>query len=437
MRDIAITLVVLSLIPFVIFRAHWGVYLSAWLGYMNPHRLCYGFAYNMPFAQISALATMLGLLVGKEKKRMIWSREVILLIIFMLWMGVTTTQALFVDLAIETYIKVIKIQILTFLTILLLTSKDKLHTFVWVIALSLGFYGFKGGVFTIIGGGENRVWGPTGSFIEGNNELALALLMTIPLMRYLHLQEHRKWIKRGLLVGMLFTAFAAIGSQSRGAMLGMAVVGFSFWLKSRYKLNSAILVIITTVCILSVMPATWYERMDTVKTYEQDRSAMSRINAWWTAFHIASDRITGGGFEPFQASVYARYAPDPTMVFDVHSIYFEVMGEHGFIGLAIFLGLMTLTWLKCGGVINLAKHDPQLKWAHDLAAMVQVSLLGYATAGAFLGLAYFDFFYHLVAIAVVLAELVKQHMATSPVVGGITTPARTTKQAVSRSRAMA
>ena len=49
----------------------------------------------------------------------------------------------------------------------------------WVMALSIGFFGVKGGIFTVVGGGENMVWGPPGSFIEGNNELALALIMVL------------------------------------------------------------------------------------------------------------------------------------------------------------------------------------------------------------------------------------------------------------------
>lgn len=78
----------------------------------------------------------------------------------------------------------------------------------------------------------------------------------------------------------------------------------------------------------------------------------------------------------------------------------------------MFLGLMAMTWFKCSGIIRRAKRDPELKWALDLAAMLQVSLLGYASAGAFLGLAYFDYFYHLLAIAVVLADLVTQRIAS-------------------------
>ncbi len=334
---------------------------------------------------VVALTTMVGMLISKEKKQIIWSREIILLLIMVVWMGITTTQAFFFDLALEQYDKVVKIQILTFMTLMLLTSRERIHVFVWVIALSLGFYGVKGGIFTIAHGGVYRVQGPFGSFIGGNNEMALALVMTIPLIRYLILQETHKWIKIGLTAAMLLTAIAAIGSQSRGALVGIVVMGTMFWLKSRKKLITAILIVVAIGAIASIMPQEWYDRMNTIKDYQQDESALGRINAWWTAYNVATDRVTGGGFQMFQPPVFKAYAPEPDRVHDVHSIYFEMLGEHGFVGLILFLSLLALTWLKCGSIIRRSKRDPQLKWAQDLAAMIQVSMIAYMTSGAFLG----------------------------------------------------
>lgn len=409
MRDLVLAVIVFGLLPFVLKRPHWGIYLSAWLGYMNPHRLCYGFMLTTPVVQIAAIFTALGMLLSKEKVRMIWSREIIVLLILLAWMGVTTSQAFFFDLAWEQYIKVIKIQILTLMTLLILTSKEKIHLFVWVIVLSLGFYGVKGGLFTIAHGGVYRVQGPAGTFIGGNNELALALVMTIPLMRYLHLQETRKWFKLGLAAAMPLTAIAAIGSQSRGALVGILLMGFMFWLKSRNKLVTVMLIVLAAGAIASIMPPEWYERMNTIKDYQEDKSALGRINAWWTAFNVAKDRVTGGGFEMFLYPVFRRYAPDPQNVHDVHSIYFEMLGEHGFPGLFLFLLLLALTWFKCGSIIRRSKREPELKWAQDLAAMIQVSMIAYMVSGAFLGLAYFDYIYHLMALIVVTFQLVRKH----------------------------
>ena len=94
------------------------------------------------------------------------------------------------------------------------------------------------------------------------------------------------------------------------------------------------------------------------------------------------------------------------------SIYFEILGEHGYVGLALFLGILGLTWLKCGSIIRFAKRNPDLIWARDLASMVQVSIVGYMSAGAFLGLAYFDYIYHLVAVVVVVHHLVTTQKST-------------------------
>jgi O-antigen ligase len=99
-------------------------------------------------------------------------------------------------------------------------------------------------------------------------------------------------------------------------------------------------------------------------------------------------------------------------VFYAHSIYFQVLGEHGFVGLFLFVLLGVFAWRTGAKVIRATKHDPKTKWAADLIAMTQVSLIGYATAGAFLGLAYFDLPYHLIVI-IVLAKVVLEREGVS------------------------
>ncbi len=425
MRDLLVAFIVFGSLPFILKRPFWGILLLAGLGYMNPHRLCYGFMLTMPVVMIVAAVTLIGMLVSKEEKRMVWSREIVVLLIFVAWMGITTTQAFFIDEALQQYEKVIKIQILTFMALLLLTSRKKVHLLIWTIVISLAFYGIKGGIFTIAKGGEHRVQGPPGTFIGGNNELALAMVMTIPLMFYLYQHEKHKWLKPGLMAGMILTATAAFGTQSRGALVALIVTGSIFWLKSRHKAMTGLFILVAGIVGLSLMPAEWFERMNTIKTYGEDASAMGRINAWWTAWNIATSRLTGGGFELWQAMIFNRYAPVPDDVHDVHSVYFEVLGEHGFIGLFLFLLLLAMTWFKCSSIKRVAGLDPNNAWARDLAMMIQVSMVAYMTGGAFLGLAYFDYIYHLVAVTVVTHHLVvsqvsvsRQHVISVPGIAG-------------------
>ena len=407
MRDLLVAFIVFGALPFILKRPFWGIVLLAGLGYMNPHRLCYGFMLSMPVVQIVAIVTLIGMLISKEAKRMVWSREVVVLVIFVVWMGLTTSQAFFVGEALVQYEKVLKIQILTFMTLLLLTSRQRVNLLIWAIVVSLAFYGVKGGLFTIAKGGAHRVQGPPGTFIGGNNELALAMVMTIPLMFYLYQHEKHKWLKPGLMAGMILTAIAAFGTQSRGALVALIVTGSIFWLKSRHKAMTGLFILVAGIVGLSLMPAEWFERMNTIKTYGEDASAMGRINAWWTAWNIATSRIVGGGFELWKPMIFNQYAPVPGDVHDVHSIYFEVLGEHGFIGLFLFLLLLAMTWFKCSSIKRLAGTNPNSAWAGDLAMMIQVSMVAYMTGGAFLGLAYFDYIYHLVAVAVVTHQLVQ------------------------------
>jgi len=289
---------------------------------------------------------------------------------------------------------------MVFVTMMVMQTKERLNLLIWVLTLSLAFYGVKGGIFTITNGGIYHVRGPAGTFIGGDNEMGLALVMTIPMLRYLQLIAPKVWIRQAITAVIVLCALAAIGSQSRGAMVGMAAMGVFFWLKSRSKLFTTLLAVVAATLILMTMPKQWFDRMATIENYQQDASAEGRINAWKMALNLAKDRPLGGGFSTFQRGMFAVYAPDPDNVHDSHSIYFEVLGEHGFFGLFLFLVLGLMTWRTASWIIKRARGDPENRWAADLAAMVQVSLVGYASAGAFLGLANFDLYYTLIAVVV-------------------------------------
>ena len=220
---------------------------------------------------------------------------------------------------------------------------------------------------------------------------------------------------------MPLVAIAAIGSQSRGALVGLALTGTIFWWKSRNKFSTAVLIAIAVLLVVAIMPEQWYQRMDTIDTYQQDESAIGRLNAWGTAINVANHRVFGGGFEMWHDYVYSLYGPDPNNVRDAHSIYFKVLGEHGYIGLFLFLLLLALTWLRCSSIIRIAKKRPDADWARDLASMLQVSMVGYMSAGAFLGLSYFDYIYHLIVVAVAAHHVLtaSQPASDTPVRAGV------------------
>lgn len=407
MRD----LLILGIVAFgslAALRRPWiGVLLWTWISIMNPHREFGYVAAYQPVALMVAACTLLGFLVTPEKVSPFRAAPAIWLLLLLGWTCVTLPASIYFDQSLPLWERSFKIWLMIFVTLALLRDRMQLQYFIYVVVLSLAFYGVKGGIFTVASGGAFRVWGPSGTFIEGNNEIALALIMTIPLMRYLQLTTPRRWEQIAWYPAMALTALTVLGTHSRGALLGIVAMALFFWWRSERRGIGLVVLILVGMLGLSFMPEHWWARMETIQTYEQDASAMGRLNAWHMAFNLANDRLFGGGFMIYFADVFRTYSPEPDRVHAAHSIYFQVLGEHGWIGLALFLGLFVSTWRCAGKLWKLGKTHPQHQWAGWLGGMVQVSLVGYASGGAFLSLAYFDLPYNMMVMAVVAMHLIQ------------------------------
>ncbi|GBE11107.1 O-Antigen ligase [bacterium BMS3Bbin12] len=418
MRGVAVAIIVFGSLPFILARPWIGILMWSWIGYMNPHRLSWGFAFNYPFAMVIGVTTLIGWVVSREPKHPPWNGLVIMLVVFNLWMLFTSFFMLNPADGWHEWDKVVKVQLMTFVTMMLMQDRRRLHALVWVIAGSVGFFGIKGGLFTILTGGQYMVLGPPHSFMPGNTEIGLALSMILPLFRYLQLNSENKWVRRGLGAAMALTGVAIIGTYSRGAFLAGGVMGVMLLAKSRKRALIGLGLIVVAATMYHFMPEKYFHKMDTIETYRQDRSALGRLNAWWFAFNLANARpIVGGGFEAFTPELFKKYAPEPENYHDSHSIYFEVLGEQGYPGLLIFLTVGVLAWRYGSWTMRHCRGRPDLKWASDLAAMVQVSLAAYAVGGAFLGLAYFDLAWGLVALQVLTRVLVQRALEEAPIPG--------------------
>ncbi|MDQ1814979.1 putative O-glycosylation ligase, exosortase A system-associated [Massilia sp. CCM 9210] len=411
MRDLVITLVVFGSLPFILKRPYIGVLMWVWISVMNPHRLSWGFAYSFPFAAIIAGVTLIGLLVTRDPKKLPMTPIVCTLMAFSAWMGITTIFSMWPAESVVMLNRVSKIMLMTFATIMLIKTQKQVQLLIWVLVGSLGYYGVKGGIFTVMTGGGSIVWGPQGSYIEGNNEVALAFITIIPIMFYLYMSAEKKWIRWGMAASIMLCSFAALGSYSRGALVGIAAMLFFLWLKSPKKVLLGGLMVLMVPFAIAFMPEKWSTRMETINTYKEDSSAMGRINAWYMAYNMAKDRPLGGGFEIYNRTAFELYAPVPEDVHAAHSIYFQALGEHGFIGLGIYLLLAFLTWRKASWIVRISAKREDFKWAGDLARMIQVSLLGFGVGGAFLSLLYYDVPYYLMAAVVSTGYIIEKTLA--------------------------
>ena len=418
MRGLILTLIVVGSIPWMLYRPFVGLMFWVGLGYLNPHRLTFGFARDLPFVQVAAIATLIAFFFSTEPKRVPWKAVTVVWLLFTLWTCFTTLFALNPTDAGTEWARFIKIQVMTLMMLIMLTSRRRIEIAVWVIVGSIAFYGTKGGIFTLLSGGQYYVLGPPGTFISGSNEIAFAMIVVLPLLWYLWQTSKLRWVKWTLVAAAALCVVSIMGSQSRGAFLALVAMLGMLWLKSSGKLVTGTLAVLAVVVGLLFMPEEWMERMRNIPNYEQDLSALGRLNAWGFALNLAAaNPIMGGGFRAFTPENFLLYAPEPENFHDAHSIFFEVLAEQGYVGLLLFVLLGLLTFVMAARTIRACRGRDDLVWAARLSAMVQVGLVGYLVGGLFLGLAYFDLPYSLMAIVVAthVVALRELRTATGPV----------------------
>jgi putative inorganic carbon (HCO3(-)) transporter len=419
MRDVLLTVVIFGLVPVALFHPFVGVALWTWVSVMNPHRLTWSFAYNMPFAQVIAIATLLSLVIAYKKVRFPVTPLTLTLVAFLLWMNVTFLFAIHRFESLDMWSRVNKTLIMTLVAVAAVRSEKQVRILLWILTLSVAFFGVKGGIFTIMTGAEFRVYGPPGSHIEDNNAISVALVMMIPLLVYLYHQSRRQWVRLALVAAILLSAASIFGSYSRGALVAITAMGMFLALKSRKRALFLIVIVIAIPVLLSAMPQKWWDRMATITSTNVDSSVQGRFNAWQMVWNLANDRpIVGGGFAIYEPDLFAKYAPNPLDLHSAHSIYFQVLGEHGFPGLALFLLLALLMWRTGSSVIRNSQTD-ESRWRGEMARAVQVSMVGFLVGGLTVNIAYWDVYYFLLVLLVALDQLVRRDaaVATQPASG--------------------
>lgn len=418
MRDVIVLTIVLGSVPICLFSPYYGILMWSWLAYFNPHRFAYGIAYNFPVAEVIAIPTLIGSVFTVQHNRRLFVRETMLMLMIWCWFGVTYESATMTgELArnVITYgtpvlINVSKVLLMTMMTIYLVNTKSKLRYLFILTAFSFGVLAMKGAFFGLRTGGEQRVWGPPGSSVEDNNYLALATNMCIPIFFYLARHEENRKLRLVMRVSFVCAIFSVLLSYSRGGLLGLSVVLAAIAIRSRYKTISAILVLTTALSVVSFAPAKWMNRMGNFAHGHLDDSAERRLNAWHFAFVLAEHYpLTGGGFETFTPQLFAKYLPGEEFA-GPHSCYFQMMGEHGFVGFGLFVSLLISCWLSLMKLSRIAKMVPTLEWMLPYCQMLQVSLLAFSVSGAFLPCAYFDLFYQLCAATVILKILSRREL---------------------------
>jgi len=411
MRDFALTLALVVLAPIALRFPFVGIYVWVWLSLMNPHRLTYGFAQDLPFNMVVAVFTLLGCVFTREKLNFKLQPVTLLVVLFSVWITLTTIFAPTPDVTTPLWSRNIKTMLLLLMVMALITTRVRLNGLMWVMTISLGYYGIKGGAFLVLTGGNYMVFGPLRTMIEDNNALALALIITLPVMNYLRLHTEDKILRFGLIGAMLLTLGAVIGSYSRGGFIAMAAMLGFLWLKGRSKFATGFLAVMAGLVVLVFMPDKYIDRISTIGQAMEDSSFLGRLEAWDVAINTAGDRLFGAGFDgPRQDVIWKQYLPEAPPRAS-HSIYFMVLGEHGYVGLVLFLAICFAAWRNYARVLGVTRDKLELLWARDLAGMAQVSMVGFLVGGAALPMAYYDGFLLIVVVSACLRIIVESAQA--------------------------
>ncbi len=415
MRDLAFVASWLVLLPLSFRGAQFGVLLWAWTSLLAPNDILYGIGTSIPFAKVAALPTLLQLLFRRDRGiRFGLDRTAILLLALGAAAIVAQAASPMLDAAAgwDLCEQFLKILVLALAVLWCVTDRMRVHALLMVVCLGIGYIAVDEGIKFILSGSGHKVLGSPS--IGDNNQVALDVLMILPLLHYLHATAV-SWPLRVACVGTaLLSTITVIATFSRGGFVGLLIVGIGSVVISRRKSLAVPLLACGLLAGTVLVGSDWTARMQTVQQADSDDSFLGRIQAWKVSLGVALDRpLTGGGMHAIQhGDVWGSQARNFQMLDVVpslplgafpraaHSIYFEVLGDMGFTGLGLFLLLMASAWRDAGLIRRLVRSSghPELDWAARLAGHLRISLLAFMVSGGLLSAAYRDVDYLVIGL---------------------------------------
>jgi probable O-glycosylation ligase (exosortase A-associated) len=233
-------------------------------------------------------------------------------------------------------------------------------------------------------------------FMGDGNDFAWSMVILLPII--LNLAFGKRGVLTRLLsvCGIVACLVAVVGSGSRGAALGLAAALLYYWIvMSRHKALGAAAIVVLLVGTLVLAPPEYFERLETIGSYQQDSSAQGRLQVWGAAIRMAVEHPLGVGAGNF-SSAYGRYYIPPASEnalawgsqrwLAAHSIYFKMLGEYGILGLLLLLSVIHAN-LRDNSASRgwLAAGRDQASFSPIWPALLNMSIVGYAVCGAFLG----------------------------------------------------
>lgn len=383
-----------------------------WVDFLAPQRIGFGLIAELPISMaIGALTLLLYFALDRRDPPRI-SGTLILLAMFGTWVTLTTTWAVVPEHAWVKWDRAVKMIGFAVLLPFLFRTRPQIEAMVLTMAVSIsgtvlsfavkaaisgGGYGIQLGLFQ-----ENSLLG------EGST-LAATALATVPIaLAFARGSTILPWRRVSACLAYGYAAAAvitALGTYTRTGLVALIALTALLWWGSRRKVWFGLLIAALVATGLSTSSERWTTRMSTITEYGSEGSALGRIGVWrWTLGFVAENPL-GGGFDAYRINrAVVPVEGQPGQVLEIrskafHSNYFEVLGEHGIPGLALYLALLAAMFL------NLRAAARAGGWVARLAGGIRQGALVYMISGLFIGIAFQPFLYYLVGVSVALRQL--------------------------------
>ncbi len=422
MRDIFF----LALLPIILYlmfqRPFIAVGMWIWTAMFFPNAWLYGMASGLRYNLLFTGVAMLAYAVQKDKPKVNFGTMGGLILLFFAWTTVSTVLTSGMpEISWEIWSRFSKVILLFVFVVLIVDKKLHIDFFLWCVVLSIGFYGGLEALKFVATGGGHMIAGFHGHVLGDRNELALAFVITLPLCFYL-LGEYgaqSRIVRFGLLGLMGLLVAAIVGTQSRGGFIALLGVAAYMFVKSDRKILLGVLIAIVIGGMSYLVSDEWSTRMNSINDAGEDASFMGRVVAWKLSFIMAVQHpFFGGGFKSLEyfpmwkalSQEFFAYSffytgdalPDGEKARAAHSVYFQVLGEHGFIGLGIYLAFLVKAFTTAGKVARTARKHVETASIATVATMLQLSVFSFALGGAALSFAYFDLLFAIFGLILVL-----------------------------------
>ncbi len=416
MRDIFLIVIVILLAIAALKKTQVGILGWVWLSVLNPNKLTFGWSYSFPLLDIMAMATLVSAAIHWKSRYQVLPHPVLkLLAIFYAWTTLTTFFAVDFNLSFSDWLDFTKTLLLVFLILMFMNTRHWTIALITVFILCIGYTGLKGGGFTVLTGGGSRVWGAPQTAWGDNNGVSMAMQLLIPLtVAFRHLFDN-KWFKWGILGTATSFFFSLLGTQSRGGLVGLLGMSAFFIIRSKNKLSKILILTLFLGIAFVFMPQSWHDRMYSIQGVS-DHSAQTRLIQWQYAMDIAAERpFFGNGFDAFYYKpYYYKHVAHLDENRAVHSNYFQVLGEQGYIGLFLYLVLGFSIVEVAYKYSKRALALSNMKWERVTLDFAQFSIVGFAFNGLTVNMAYLDLFYITLTFIMLLSSQIRAELDKVP-----------------------